>query len=62
MWTKASAYFSHDEDVMGSIEVGNYADYVLLDRDVVECPAEDIPGTKVLATVLNGKVVYESKG
>jgi predicted amidohydrolase YtcJ len=60
MWTKSSAYFSHDEDKMGSVEVGNFADYVIIDRDVVEVPEDEIADTKVLKTILGGKVVYEA--
>lgn len=59
MWTKSSAYFSHDEDKMGSVEVGNFADYVLLDRDILAVPAKDIIDTKVIKTILGGKVVFE---
>jgi predicted amidohydrolase YtcJ len=58
MWTKNSAYFSHEDAVKGSIEVGNFADMALIDRDILGCPTEDIKGTKVLATILGGKIVY----
>jgi predicted amidohydrolase YtcJ len=60
MWTKNSAYFSHDDDVMGSIEVGNFADYVLLDTPILEVEPEKIKETKVIRTVVGGKTVYES--
>ena len=59
MWTKASAYFSHDEDKMGSVEVGNFADYALIDTPVLEASPEQIRDTRVLKTVLGGKIVYE---
>jgi predicted amidohydrolase YtcJ len=60
MWTKNSAYFSHEENVKGSIDLGYYGDLTLLDRDILSCPAEEIKDTKVLLTVLGGKVVYEA--
>ena len=60
MWTKNSAYFRHDEDKMGSIEVGNLADYVLIDTPVLEASPEDIRRTQVLKTFLGGRLVYQA--
>ncbi len=60
MWTKSSAYFSHDEDKMGSVEAGNFADMVIVDTDILECAPEAIKDTKVLMTMLGGKVVYSA--
>ncbi len=45
--------------VAGSLEKGKYADMILLDRDVLTCPVEDITQTKVLKTWLAGNVVFE---
>lgn len=59
MWTKSSAYFSHDDDVMGSIEVGNYADLCLIDTDLLTASPEAVRDTKVLLTLLGGETVYE---
>lgn len=59
MWTKNSAFFSHDDDKMGSVEIGNFADMVILDRDFITGDVEDIRNTKVEKTILGGKVVYE---
>lgn len=61
MWTKNSAFFSHEEDTRGSIEVGNLADLVVVDRDFVEGPVDEIRHTKVKMTILNGEVVYKSE-
>ncbi|MDR1820943.1 MAG: amidohydrolase [Oscillospiraceae bacterium] len=60
MWTKASAYFSHDDDKSGSVEVGNFADYALIDTDILSAEAEAIRDTRVLKTILGGRVVYEA--
>ena len=60
MYTKNSAFFSHDDDKMGSIEVGNYADMVILDHDFITDDPEDILKTKVETTLLGGKVVYQA--
>ena len=47
------------EDNIGSIETGKYADFVVLDRNLLEIPIDDIDSTEVLTTVFNGRVVYE---
>lgn len=62
MWTKNSAYFSHDDKRAGSVEVGNYADYVLLDAPILEVSPERIRDAKVLYTIVDGKVVFRDNG
>ncbi len=52
---------SFDEDIKGSIEVGKWADFVLLNQDIMEIPMEDLPHTEVVATYLDGIKVYENK-
>jgi len=46
------------DDEIGSIESGKFADLVVLDTDILTCPLDDIRETKVLATFLNGELVY----
>ena len=46
------------EDEVGSIEAGNHADLVVLDRDYFTVPDEDITRTRSLLTVVGGKVVH----
>ena len=48
------------EDKIGSIETGKYADFVVLDRNLLEIPIDDIDSTEVLKTIFSGKVVFES--
>jgi predicted amidohydrolase YtcJ len=60
-WTLGGAYAAFEEGEKGSIEPGKLADFVLLDRDIMTVPAQQIPETKVQMTVLGGKVVYERK-
>jgi predicted amidohydrolase YtcJ len=42
---------------VGSLEVGKRADFVILDRDLLACPVDDIPDTRVLETWLDGRRV-----
>ena len=58
MWTWNSAYLSFEEDVKGSLEPGKYADFAILDRDILACPVEDLRETQILETVLGGRTVY----
>lgn len=57
-YTNWSAYAHFEEDLKGSLEVGKLADFVVLDRDIMTCPAEDIKDTQVLTTVSGGEVVF----
>lgn len=59
MWTKNSAYFSSDDDHMGSVEVGNYADLVIVDREFLTDDPEGLLHAQEEKTILAGKVVYE---
>lgn len=59
MWTWNAAYLSFDEDVKGSLEPGKYADFVVLDRDILTCPVDEIRETRALETVLGGRTVYK---
>jgi len=54
------AYASFTEDTLGSLEVGKRADFVVLDRDIMEVSAEEIMETRVLATFLDGAAVFGS--
>ena len=46
-------------DTIGSLEIGKSADFIVLDRDVLEIPARDIAETKVSTTYFEGRIVYE---
>ncbi len=53
------AYAAFQEQIMGSITAGKLADFVILDRDIMTVPEQDILGTSVLATYIGGTAVYE---
>ncbi|MFM7114583.1 MAG: amidohydrolase family protein, partial [Planctomycetota bacterium] len=46
------------ENLVGSLETGKKADFVLLDRDILTCPVNEIRNTKCLATYLEGRQVH----
>lgn len=52
------AYYLLRENRLGSLEPGKLADFVVLDQDLFSIPTNDIPKTKVLMTLLGGKVVH----
>ncbi|KAJ8588591.1 hypothetical protein M405DRAFT_246183 [Rhizopogon salebrosus TDB-379] len=56
--TLDAAYASFSEDILGSLSIGKKADFVILDRDIMTVPMEEILGAKVIATVIDGEVVY----
>jgi hypothetical protein len=55
-----AAYELHEDDVTGSLQVGKFADLIVLDRNPLKVPAEDIAKTQVLETVVGGQVVYKA--
>jgi predicted amidohydrolase YtcJ len=55
------AYAAFQEKELGSLTPGKYADFVVLDRDIMRVPVTEIVQTRVLATYLGGKSVYELK-
>ncbi|KAF5389360.1 hypothetical protein D9757_004382 [Collybiopsis confluens] len=52
------AYASFTETILGSLEVGKRADYVVLSQDIMTIPINKILSTQVLATVVDGNLVY----
>ena len=46
------------EDERGSVSVGKYADFLLVNKDVLSCPANEIHEAKPAATYFEGKKVY----
>lgn len=56
LWPAMGAF---DESRLGSLELGKKADFVILDRDLMEVPIEHVPGANVMSTYLNGELVFE---
>jgi predicted amidohydrolase YtcJ len=55
IWAAKAAF---EEDEKGSIETGKFADFVVLDRDIMKVEPGEIYGAKVLMTFSGGKIVY----
>lgn len=54
-----AAYSNFEEKEKGSLEPGKFADFVILDTDLMKCSEKDVLKTKVVYTYLNGEKVYE---
>jgi predicted amidohydrolase YtcJ len=59
-FTVGSAYAQFQEDKVGRIKAGFYADFTIIDRDIFDIPVKEIPKTKVIHTIVGGRVVYSS--
>jgi predicted amidohydrolase YtcJ len=60
LYTLGSAWFSHDDDARGSLEVGKLADLAVLSQDYMTVPVERIGETESLLTIVGGNIVYAS--
>ncbi|MEL7655182.1 MAG: amidohydrolase family protein [Bacillota bacterium] len=56
IWT---AYGQFEEKIKGSLKAGKLADFVVIDRDYMKCPANEIKDIQALTTVLGGETVYQ---
>ncbi|RMF09407.1 MAG: amidohydrolase [Candidatus Neomarinimicrobiota bacterium] len=58
MLTDWPAYASFREQELGRIRPGYWADFTVLDRNILSCPPEDVLETQVLFTIVGGRIVY----
>ena len=57
--TFGNAYSNHDEDIIGTLEVGKLADFVVLEDNVFDVPVDEIHNIKVCMTIFDGEVVFK---
>ena len=57
-YTLDAAYASFEEDVLGSLTPGKYADLVVLSKDIMTVPASQILETEALLTMVGGEIVF----
>jgi len=60
MYTLNGAYAGFEEKIKGSLEVGKLADFVVLDRNLLEVPSDELKDVKVLATFVGGQAIYDA--
>jgi predicted amidohydrolase YtcJ len=58
LYTINNAYLTFEEDRKGSVEPGKLADLIILDRDILRCPVDEIPEIEVEETFLGGRSIY----
>jgi predicted amidohydrolase YtcJ len=58
--TRKNAYLIFQEDHLGSIQPGKLADLVVVDRDYLTIPADQIKDIKVVMTLVGGRVVFDA--
>ena len=58
--TRRNAFFVFQENNLGSIQAGKLADLVVLDRDYLTIPADQIKDIKPVLTMVGGKIVYDA--
>jgi predicted amidohydrolase YtcJ len=61
MYTNGAAWAHFTEKENGSLEVGKFGDLVVIDRDLLRCPEDEIKGIQPLMTVIDGRIVYEKQ-
>ena len=61
LYTWNNAYLTFEEKQKGSLETGKLADFIIIDRDLLECPVDQIASTKVVETYVGGKRVYAAQ-
>jgi len=59
--TRSNSYFVMRENDLGSIQPGKLADLVVMDRDYLSIPADQIKDIKPVITMVGGKVAYDAK-
>jgi hypothetical protein len=58
LYTINNAFLTFEETRKGSLEPGKLADFIVVDRDILNCPVDEIKDIKVEATYLGGARVY----
>ncbi|MGK0252580.1 MAG: putative amidohydrolase YtcJ [Mariniflexile sp.] len=53
-----AAFSNFEEEEKGSIEAGKFADFIILDKNIMEVEASEIPNIKVVSTFVDGKAVF----
>jgi predicted amidohydrolase YtcJ len=57
-YTANNAHLLFREKEIGSLEPGKFADFIVLDRDLLTCPVDEVKSIQVLKTYLNGRQIF----
>ena len=60
-YTMGSAYTEREDAEKGTLAPGKLADLAILSQDILTVPAERLPATESILTVVGGRIVYEAK-
>ena len=60
LYTRNGAFAGFEEDRKGTLSPGKLADFIVVDRDPLKVPADELKDTKVLRTYVGGMLVYEA--
>lgn len=60
LYTRNGAYAGFEENIKGSLERGKLADFIVVDRDVLTLPTDELKDVKVLQTFVGGRKVYDA--
>jgi predicted amidohydrolase YtcJ len=58
LYTINNAYIHHEEGLKGSLEVGKLGDLIILDRDILTCPLDEVRQIRPTTTIVDGNVVW----
>jgi predicted amidohydrolase YtcJ len=58
-YTRRNAFFVFQEDNLGALQPGKLADLVVLDRDYLTIPVDQIKDIKPVLTMVDGRIVYD---
>ncbi len=58
IWAAKAAF---EENEKGSIEPGKFADFIILEDDIMEIDEDKIPNAKILKTYSSGKLIWQYK-
>ncbi len=58
LYTRGGAYASFEEHRKGTLQGGRLADLVVLDRDILSVPREEIPSAKAVLTMMGGRITF----
>ena len=58
--TRSNAYLLHKDDDLGTLEVGKFADLVVLDKDYMTVPVEEIFYIEPQMTMVGGRIVFDA--